>query len=64
MKVECGQVKKCGHEASLWGGIQGDKMQGQDIVLAQCFWGDLQEAEQEKGFWKAFETWDRSFKSG
>lgn len=29
-------------------------MQGQD---------DVSEAEQEKGSWQAFETWDRSFKS-
>lgn len=45
MKVECGQVKKCGHKANRWRGIQGEETQSED-VSAQSLWGDLQEAEQ------------------
>lgn len=41
-------MKKCVHEVSRRGGIQGEEMQGGEVVSAQCS-RDLQETGQESG---------------
>lgn len=37
---------------------------GGEVMSAQGFSADLQEAEHEKGFWKACENWGGHFESG